>query len=370
MYIVKQSNLTRFNTLSFHRDRYGMMDNKNPSVYREQRDLFTGLYIESQVPLPGKPFHNPYINYYSHEYYEGDLDTLPVYTPSQLFIFKYIKGDFVCNYRCQTTAACTTDQEMLGSAIDIYSPRKINSGKLLSVCRTISKHQPTTHLWLKKLHNDNFPQPDVFTMSGKAESVTIEHCKLPPYVLSHLFDQLTKCTDLQSFEVDHTHLGTLTSLALINMVSLTHLSLSSTLLSPDLCSSVIQQLGDLPKLVQVDLSYNCLTGLVCKFIPDPHPGLPSLQVLDLKDNALNKKDLIHLTHLIQSEKLPELRALGLEGTIVPHIMETLLDNLVEACITHHQREISLILWNNSLTREFKDKWMLEPILTSVVCGEF
>ena len=120
-----------------------MVDGGNPSIRWEERGLFQSLYTESAIPLPGRPLHNAYINYYSHEYYEGELDTSPVYTPSQLFIFKYISHGLVCNYH-----GTAKSEELPDSAINMYGPADIATGQLLAIIRTISQHQPISHLCL------------------------------------------------------------------------------------------------------------------------------------------------------------------------------------------------------------------------------
>ena len=67
--------------------------------------------------------------------------------------------------------------------------------------------------------------------------------------------------------------------------------------------SIIER-DKLPKLKNLYLSHNNLKACLSSFLTDPHPGLPQLETLCLINAALNKKDLQHLTHLIQNKKLP------------------------------------------------------------------
>ena len=119
--------------------------------------------------------------------------------------------------------------------------------------------------------------------------------------------------------------------------------------------SNITQSNKLPKLRDLSLSDNDMTGCLSSFLPDSHPGLPQLKELDLKRTELNKDDLKHLTHLIQTHKLPELGWLGLSWNRL-YEMETDVGHLIEACVTHHQRELKLQLWHNNLSKVFRNKW--------------
>ena len=111
----------------------------------------------------------------------------------------------------------------------------------------------------------------------------------------------------------------------------------------------------LPNLEKMYVSYNTLTGCISCFVPDPHPGLPELESLSLNDTALNNDDLHHLTHLIQTHKLPGLEHLNLNDNRLCE-METDVEHLIEACVTHHQRRLWLRMWDNDLSDAFREKW--------------
>ena len=327
-----------------------MVEGENPSIRWEERHLFQSLYTESAIPLPGRPLLNAYINYYSDEYYDRELDASPVYTPSQLFIFKYISNALVCNYH--GSGNC---QELPNSAINMYRPRRIDTGKMLALLRTISQHQPTSHLCLKKFHNEGFAREDVFTLSTDAKTVSLDNCKLPQGVLLHLFQQLPNCAGLQNLDICKTYLGFMKSLDLSNLKSLTGLKLMDTHLSPELCQSVLGQIGEMDRLTYLNLKMNCLTGNLSNLLPESHQSLPSLIVFSLEDNVLNKSDLTHITKLIEQLKIPNLRTLSLELCDLKG-MENMLAELLEACITHHNAELTVTLWGNELCDQFKETW--------------
>ena len=278
-----------------------MAEGENPSIRWEERHLFQSLYNESGTPLPGRPLHNAYINYYSHEYYEGELDTSPVYTPSQLFIFKYISKGMVCNYHGRENR-----KELPNSTINMYRPRHIDTSKMMALLRTISRHQPISHLCLKKFHNEDFAKDDVFTLSTDAKTINLDMCKLPQGVLLHLFQQLPNCAVLENLDICKTDLEFMKSLDLSNLKSLTSLKLAVTHLSPELCQSVLGQIGDLDRLLYLNLETNCLARSLSNFLRETHHSLPTLNFFSLADNALNKSDLTYVTSLIEQLKIPNL----------------------------------------------------------------
>ena len=85
-----------------------------------------------------------------------------------------------------------------------------------------------------------------------------------------------------------------------------------------------RQSNKLPNLRELDLSRNTLTGCLSSFLPDPHPGLPELEKLNLRDTGLNKDDLQHLSHITQSSKLPKLQVLDLSQNTLTGCLLTLL----------------------------------------------
>ena len=128
--------------------------------------------------------------------------------------------------------------------------------------------------------------------------------------------------------------------------------------------SIIER-DKLPKLEQLYLSDNKLKACLSSFLTDPHPGLPQLQLLGLTNATLNKKDLQHLTHLIQNKKLPCLNDLRVEHNRLCKKQKE-LGELIETSVVNHHIILGLDLRYNNLSKKFKEKWELSCEGTNIV----
>ena len=121
----------------------------------------------------------------------------------------------------------------------------------------------------------------------------------------------------------------------------------------DVYGELFRSVAACNNLEVLSLKGNTLTGKLSKL--DPHEGLLFPGRLELNATALNKDDLAHLTHLIERNKLPKLQGLDLNENNLCE-MEDESGKLIEACVSHHQRELTLWLWSNDLSEEFKETW--------------
>ena len=208
----------------------------------------------------------------------------------------------------------------------------------------LSSFLPDPHPGLLNLSRLNLTGAS-FTKEDLHHLLLITH-KLPKLsTLDFSYSILTGC--LSSFLPDpHAGLPELWSLDLrgtgLNKKDLQHLF------------SIIQR-DKLPKLKQMYLSDNKLKACLSSFLTDPHPGLPQLQTLFLTNAALNKKDLQHLTHLIQNKKLPCLNDLRVEHNRLCK-KEKELGELIETSVANHHMILALDLRYNNLSKKFKKEW--------------
>ena len=79
-------------------------------------------------------------------------------------------------------------------------------------------------------------------------------------------------------------------------------------------------------------------------------------MLWLDETELNKEDIAHLTHLIGTNKLPQLEQLKSKSSQIWCDMEDELHGRVDACFTNHQRDMTLSLSLSNLSKEFKKKF--------------
>ena len=161
------------------------------------------------------------------------------------------------------------------------------------------------------------------------KSLDLSHNILTGCLSSFLTDPHPGLPELQNFHLKHTKLTT------DDLQYLSH----------------ITQSKKLPKLRKLDLSEYTLRGMLSSFLPDPHQRLPELQVLYLSRTSLNKDDLQHLSHLIQTDKLPRLNFLDLADNRL-HDMETDVEHLIKACVTDDKRQLTLFLGGNYLPQVF------------------
>ena len=133
--------------------------------------------------------------------------------------------------------------------------------------------------------------------------------------------------------------------------SLQELDLSHCFLPVEVCGPLLSALGRCRSLTELWLPGNTLTGCLQNFLADHDSRLPFLQELFLSYTKLSAHDLLHLNQLIQTEKMPQLRELDL-GANELHRMEETLKNLVQALVSHHQKDLKLNLYFNKLSPEF------------------
>ena len=286
----------------------------------EGKTLIGLMYNETGSPVPKDFLHNKWINYYDHRF--GSItDATPVYVLSRWYWFKGMKLNIVCNIQHETTdiPECT---------MSIIDPDPSVTENLLSICHRICQHQTVRNLYIDGIRCEDLPH--VFTINKNTESLTIRSCKLPTETLSHLMQQINDCSPLRVLDLSATTLtGCLSSFVADShprLPQLEVLHLSSTALNREDLQHLSSVVYKLPKLGKLDLSGCTLTGCFSRFLPDPHPGLPELDLrgLWLNSAALNIDDLQHLFSIIQSNKLPQLDTLDLSDNTLTGCLASFL----------------------------------------------
>ena len=150
--------------------------------------------------------------------------------------------------------------------------------------------------------------------------------------LEHLLSITHKLPNLQKMDLSESivtgYLSTFLSDPCPGLPELEEINLRYTALNMEDLQQLshITQSIKLPKLRELDLSQNTLMGFLSRFLPDPHPGICHLEKLNLSSTMLNEVDLQHLTHITQSNKLPKLRNLDLSENTLTRCLSRLLPN--------------------------------------------
>ena len=407
--------------------------------YYYNTGLLKELYAESKVQLPGCALHNKHINYYNHK--KGSRDTTQVYTPSKMYVFKEMKTNILCQIEQEV--------KLPECILVVKEPDAAVTNSLLMACQQICENQAIVDLRLDGVNCKYHSDSDVFVLSKNAQSLVVHGCILPLQPLHQLMYKLSVCNKICKIDLSYTNLKDVSSLTLSNKPSLTHLDLSGTNMSAELCQSACQQLTDIIHLEYLNMSNNdfrqvqnfrlnsmslrylylknthmastlrhtiyqqladlenleifkmttedccykickedeyeddflhmvlyhkhlpphiCthifhqinrfsdlrsieitdspLTGCLSSFLPNPHPGLPILSVLELKKTKLSKGDLQHLSNMLRN-KLPEIEYLDLSGNTLAGCLSSLLPG-IHATLP---KLVKLNLSNTALNKE-------------------
>ena len=100
-----------------------------------------------------------------------------------------------------------------------------------------------------------------------------------------------------------------------------------------------------------------------------HPGLPSLEKLILNNVTLNVDNLLHLTVLIEHQKVPNLKDLKLSPNDFKGLEDEIY-HLINAFIINHQTELKLGLMETKINEELINKWQSQCEGTYVkICSQ-
>ena len=198
---------------------------------------------------------------------------------------------------------------------------------------------------------------DTLHTSKPLSNISFADCHIPRHLCGPILQVLSSHGSITSLDLSGKFLG-IYGLHLVNTVrtwgpvpSLQELDLSDCSLPVEVCRPLLSVLGRCRNLVALWLPGNTLTGCLQNFLADHDSRLPSLKELFLSYTKLNVKDLLYLGQLIRAEKMPRLTELDL-GASRLHTMEEPLEELVQALINHHQRDLKLNLYFNHLSYRF------------------
>ena len=354
-------------------------------------DHFKTLYMESQIKLPGQYKYNQFINVN----FVRTKNSIRTFFPSKLYWIEGLKHKLYLGPK--------RHQEVTDASYMIEDTKYEASTSILSVYCMISQSQPANHIFL---YNVEFPLLTDFCslrLSPHILSFSILNSSVPAHILFDLIKQLSRSPRLNSLYLHDISFGSIKTLNLRNKLkSLSKLILSDVVMDEQLCHNLLRQITSLNNLKRLevthevdifgtayldvtsgyglvcvvntklcpefltalsvfnhlehlDLSGNNLTGCLPNFIPMSYPGLASLEKLILNNATLNDDDLLHLTHLIEYQKVPNLKDLGLSFTDFQGFEDEIF-HLINACIIHHQTELKIGLIKTNIKEDLINKW--------------
>ena len=208
---------------------------------------------------------------------------------------------------------------------------------------------------LSTAHHQAFPFLENLDFSNRELTKTGINCLFQVLVNK----KLPKVTNLDlSF---NTLTGCLHELLSSISNDLSMLSLKGTQLSKIDINSLCQAIKEkkFMRLTWLQLSVNVLSGCVEELLCGTDDCvLPHLGYLSLRSTSMNKLDLKSLSEALKSCKLPRLTYLHLEDNDL-FTMEGEVENLIKTCIEFHKSNIILFLEDNNLSDEFLTR--MEPL---------
>ena len=148
------------------------------------------------------------------------------------------------------------------------------------------------------------------------QRLDLGYCSIPEQVWPELLQSLSSCKQLSHLILGGNTIGKAGRYLAQSITSwgdnppLQRLDLRDCSIPEQVWPGLFQSLSSCKQLLSLYLNGNTITGCLSSFLSDPHPGLTSLESLDLCSTSLNKADIRYLVHLIR-DKLPHLKRLML-----------------------------------------------------------
>ena len=200
---------------------------------------------------------------------------------------------------------------------------------------------------------------DIITVS-RLKELSLRDCQIPPPICSQMIATLFACKNITHLNMSGNTLSNCeielpdAILAWGPKPLLQELDLSQCSLSAKVSGHLLSALGRCKQLKTLQLQGNTLTTSLSSFLQGSREGLRSLGKLFLNSTSLCSDDMSHLVKLIEKRKLPMLEELNF-GSNALHTMEAIIENLVEACVTHHINELQVNLCFNDFSDSFEEK---------------
>ena len=180
------------------------------------------------------------------------------------------------------------------------------------------------------------------------QRLILSNCSMSEATWNELLKALASCKNLTDLDLSNNTLAN-AGLRLVKLIRvwedqplLQVLNLKNCCLPANVCRELIAAVSRCYDLKSMNIDGNTLTDTFSNFVINPHPGLRSLEKLEMRNTELSRSDVAHFAQLMQNDMLPSLESLCLRGTFMREIAKE-LGELIETCATHHKRELRIEL---------------------------
>ena len=195
---------------------------------------------------------------------------------------------------------------------------------------------------------------------GHLKQLFLRHCAISSMTFDVILPVLSSCKELTHLNLygnnleacGHHVAGLITAWG--DKPNLMELNLGHCSLTREACMELLLALENCKSLTTLNMTANSIQGCLNTFLAYPWDRLHFLGKLFLDSTSLNRLDMLHLIHLIEKRKLPKLEKLNL-GSNALYMMEAVVENLLEACVTNHTTELKVYVGVNDLSVSVEDK---------------
>ena len=187
------------------------------------------------------------------------------------------------------------------------------------------------------------------------QNISFADCNLPRYLCGPLLKVLSSHRNLSHLDLSGNTLG-IHGAHLVNAIktwgpepSLQELDLSHCSLPVEVCRPLLSVLGRCRSLTELWLPGNTVTGCLQNFLADHESRLPSGAVSELHEVEHARSTAFKSTDSGREDATAEELDLGANEL---HRMKEPLEELVQALVHHHQRELTLNIYFNHLSPEY------------------
>ena len=250
-----------------------------------------------------------------------------MYRPSQMFIFwgHIIELDLGKIMKHKDS----TDSKIF---ICYSSTKDLAPENMFPICCRISHYQPIAHLVLNDVTFPNTTKPCAITISQRNFHLVLNQVSLPTHFMVELmeiwdtslvgvksFNLTNKAASLRKFNLNSVDMDQelcesllkqipyLIKLVTLHIIPYKYRHLMKSCHMPrNMCSEFLRSITYFSHISNLDFSGNNLEGCLSNFLSDSESSMPRLTWLSLQDTAMNKDDINHISHIIETGKLPHL----------------------------------------------------------------